>query len=97
MIKKFFLQDKVSVGLTVGLGSMAVTALLLTVGLLIAEEPVATHLRWYGAIFIPLLFLIRYYVKLQLTVVTKTLFILFFLSFIAFLYLLFNTHSIDLG
>lgn len=97
MSKQFFHQDKISVGLIVGLGSMAITALLLTVGLFIAKEPIDIHLRWYGAIFIPLLFLIRYYVKQQLPSVTKTLFILFFLFFIAFMVLLFNTHQITLG
>ena len=97
MNKHFFLQDKVTVGLIVGLGSMVATALLLTIGLIIAEEPIATHLRWYGAIFIPLIFFIRYYVKQQLSVVTKTLFIVFFLFFIAFMILLFSTHNITLG
>ena len=94
MNKHFFLQDKVTVGLIVGLGSMIATALLLTIGLIIAEEPIATHLRWYGAIFIPLIFLIRYYVKQQLSVVTKTLFIVFFLFFIAFIFFLFKTQSL---
>lgn len=95
-MNKFFHQDKVSIGLLVGLGSMAITAALLTVGLLVAGEPIDIHLRWYGAIFIPLLFIIRYYVKQQLSMVVKTLFILFFLFFIAFMFLLFNTHSISI-
>lgn len=95
MFKKYFLQDKVSVGLIVGLGSMALTALLLTAGLLIAGEAVGTHLRWYGAIFIPLILLARYYVKHQLPIVTKTLFSLLFFFFLAFMVLLFKTHSID--
>lgn len=95
MFKKYFLQDRVSVGLTAGLGSMAVTALLLTAGLLIAGEAIDTHLRWYGAVFIPLILIARYYVKQQLVVVTKTLFVLLFVFFIAFMILLFNTHSID--
>ena len=97
MFKTFFHQDKVSVGLIVGFGSMAVTALLLTLGLLIAGEPFDAHLRWYGGIFIPAILLIRYYVKQQLIVVTKTLFILFFITFIAFTFLLFTTHNLDLG
>jgi hypothetical protein len=97
MTRQFFHQDKVSVGLLVGLGSMAITALLLTVGLLVAEEPIDAHMRWYGAIFIPPILLIRYYVKQRLSVVTKTLFIVFFLFFIAFMILLFSTHQITLG
>ena len=97
MNNHFFHQDKVSVGLLVGLGSMAITALLLTVGLLVAKEPINAHIRWYGAIFIPLILLIRYYVKQRLSVVTKTLFVVFFLFFIAFMILLFSTHQITLG
>ena len=94
MNKKFFLQDKVSVGLIAGLGSMAVTALLLTVGLLLAGESVEAHMRWYGAIFIPLILLVRYYVKCQLSVVTKTLFVIFFLTFLSFIFFLFKTQSL---
>lgn len=97
MTRQFFHQDKISVGLLVGLGSMAITALLLTVGLLVAEEPINAHMRWYGAIFIPPILLIRYYVKQRLSLVTKTLFIVFFLFFIAFMILLFSTHQITLG
>ncbi len=97
MTRQFFHQDKVSVGLLAGLGSMAITALLLTVGLLVAKEPINAHIRWYGAIFIPLILLIRYYVKQRLSVVTKTLFVVFFLFFIAFMILLFSTHQITLG
>jgi hypothetical protein len=97
MTRQFFHQDKASVGLLVGLGSMAITALLLTVGLLVAKEPINAHIRWYGAIFIPLILLIRYYVKQRLSVVTKTLFVVFFLFFFAFMILLFSTHQITLG
>lgn len=94
MNNHFFLQDKVTVGLIVGLGSMAATALLLTAGLSLAGEAVSNHLRWYGAIFIPLIFFIRYYVKQQLSVVTKTLFIVFFLTFLSFIFFLFKTQSL---
>ena len=95
MNKKYFQQDKISVGLIVGLGTIVVTALLLTVGLLIAGEPIDAHLRWYA--FIPLILLTRYYVKQQLNTVTKTLFVVFFVSFIAFMFLLFSTHQITLN
>ena len=91
MNKKYFQQDKISVGLIVGLGTIVVTALLLTVGLLIAGEPIDAQL------FIPLILLTRYYVKQQLNTVTKTLFVVFFVSFIAFMFLLFSTHQITLN
>lgn len=93
----FFHQDKVSVGLIVGLGTMVATALLLTAGLLIAKEPIGAHIRWYAGVFIPLIFLIRYYVNQQLSVVTKTLFALIFVFFIAFIVFLFYTHNISFG
>ncbi len=97
MNKKYFQQDKISVGFIVGLGTIVVTALLLTVGLLIAGEPIDAHLRWYACVFIPLILLTRYYVKQQLNTVTKTLFVVFFVSFIAFMFLLFSTHQITLN
>ena len=96
MFKKFFHQDKVSVGLIVGFGSMVVTALLLTAGLLIAGEAVDTHLRWYAAVFIPMILFARYYVKQQLPVVTKTLFVQLFVFFLAFTFFMFKTHNLDL-
>lgn len=96
MMKKYFQQDKISTGLAVGLGSLGICLLLLTAGLLIAGESVTGHLRWYGGIFVVLILLLRYYVKLQKSKVTKILIIILFLSFIAFMYLLFQTQSITL-
>ncbi|MGX8713060.1 MAG: hypothetical protein ACSW8I_05165 [bacterium] len=96
MLKHFFSQDKPLVGLVVGLGSLLIATLLLTIGLLITGTPVGEHLRWYGGIFIVLLLLLRYYIKLQKPIVTKTLIVILFLSFIIFMYLLFQTHSITL-
>ena len=96
MPKKFFTQDTLLVGIVVGLGSLIVGALLFTVGLLTTGTPIDEHFRWYGGIFIVLLLLLRYYVKLQKPTVVKTLIVILFLSFIAFMYLLFSTHSISL-
>lgn len=96
MLNRFFTQDTLLVGLVVGLGTLLITSLLLSAGLLIAGEPLETHLRWYGGVFIVLLLLLRYYVKLQKATVIKTLIVILFLSFIVFMYLLFSTHSISL-
>ena len=95
-MKKFFQQDKISTGLVVGLGTLVLCLLMLTVGLLLAGEAPMEHLRWYGGSFIVLILLLRIYVKLQKATVTKTLIVILFLSFIAFIYLLFQTHSLVL-
>ena len=55
MIKERLFRNTVGSGLLLGLGSMAATAALLTLGLLIAGMPLGEHLRWYAACFIPYL------------------------------------------
>lgn len=96
MLKRFFTQDTTLVGLVAGLGSLILSALLLTFGLFIAREPVAAHLSWYAGCFVPPLLIMRYYVKLQLSTVVKTLIVQIFLLFIPFMILLFKTHSLNL-
>ena len=71
-------------------------ALLLTVGLMVAGEPLTEHLTWYAGCFVGPLLIMRYYIKLQKPTVTKTLMTLLFLTFIPFMILLFKTHSITL-
>ena len=97
MIKHFFSQDKVSVALVAGLGSMVLTALLLSVGLFIAHEPASAHLSWYGAVFFPLILMLRYFIKKKQLLVTKTLIIILFITFIAFIALLFSTDNLTLN
>ena len=85
-MKKFFHQDKVLVGIVAGLGSELVVALLLTVGLLIANEPIGDHIRWYAGMFLPPLLVLRYYSKQkQWLRVTRTLIVVLFVTFIAFM------------
>ncbi len=96
-MKKFLSQDKISVALVTGLGSIVLTGLLLSVGLLIAGEQPEAHLSWYGAVFIPLILIVRYYIKQQRLLVTKSLFVILFVTFIAFMALLFSTHQITLN
>lgn len=95
-MKHFLQQDTITVGLIVGLGSIAILALLLSAGLLIAGEPIANHLSWYAGCFIAPLLIMRYYIKLQKATVAKTLMVLLFVSFIPFMILLFKTHSITI-
>lgn len=85
-MKKFFQQDKIAVGLVAGLGSEIGFVVALTIGLLIAGEPVTAHLRWYGGMFIPLILMLRHYAKGRDHLrVTKTLIVIFFVTFIAFI------------
>ena len=94
MIKRFFSKDTIAVGLAAGLGSIILTALLLFVGLKIANEPVLAHLRWFAGCFVPPLLLLRYFVKQKQGIVTKTLFVILFFTFIAFIIYLFSTHNL---
>ncbi len=95
-MKQFFLQDKILTGIIVGIGTLIICSALLTLGLVLTGEPVAEHLRWYGGAFIVLLLLLRWYVKQQKPIVTKTLIVILFLSFLTFMYFLFHTHSLTL-
>lgn len=94
-MKQFFQQNSVTVGLILGLGSIAATALLLTLGLILAGESTIDHLQWYAGCFVPPILLLRYYIKLQHVTVVKTLMTELFLTFIPFIILLFKTHSLN--
>lgn len=96
MLKEFFKKDTVFVGLVTGVGSLLLTALLLTVGLVIAGEHTPTHLSYYAGCFVPPLLIMRYYVKLQHSVTVKTLMTTIFITFIVFMFFLFKTHSLNL-
>jgi len=95
-MKQFFLQDKILTGIIVGIGTLLICSALLTLGLVLTGEPVGEHLRWYGGAFVVLLLILRWYVKQQNPIVTKTLIVILFLSFLTFMYLLFHTHSLTL-
>lgn len=96
-MKKFFEQNKVIVGIVAGIGSMLGFAIALTIGLMVSGEPVGEHIRWYGGMFIPLLLVLRHYAKRreQLTV-TRTLIVLLFLTFLAFMFYLLQSRTITL-
>lgn len=95
-MKHFFQQDTITVGLVAGLGSIALLALLLTAGLLIAGEAPMDHLTWYAGCFVAPLLIMRYYIKQQKATVAKTLMTVLFLTFIPFMFVLFRTYSITL-
>lgn len=94
MFKRFFSQDTLTVGLVAGLGSLLATALLLTAGLLFAGD-VGAHLSLFAGCFVPPLLIMRYYVKKQFPTVVKTIIVVIFVLFIAYMFLLFKTHSLN--
>ena len=96
-MKRFFTQDKVVVGLVAGLGSELALCLLLAAVLLIGDWGIEGHQRWFAAMFIPPLLLLRAYAKgRQHPVVTKTLASVLFVTFVAFMFYLFNSRLIVL-
>ena len=73
-------------GIVAGLGSELGFVLVLAAGLLIAGEPVGNHLRWFGGMFIPLILVLRHYAKGREHLrVVKTLIVVFFVTFLAFI------------
>lgn len=96
-MKRFFSQDKITVGLVAGLGSELLFCLLLAGALLLAGESIADHIRWFGGMFIPILLILRAYAKSrQHLTVTKTLIVLFFVTFVAFMFYLLSAHILVL-
>ncbi len=96
-MKRFFTQDKVVVGLVAGLASELALSLLLAAVLLVGGWGIEGHQRWFAAMFIPPLLLLRAYAKgRQHPVVTKTLASVLFVTFVAFMFYLFHNHLIVL-
>ena len=96
-MKKFFAQDKVIVGIVAGLGVELGFCIALAVGLLIAGEPIMAHVRWFGGMFIPMILLLHRYAKERTQLrVTKTLIVVFFVTFLAFMLYIFKTKALVL-
>ena len=94
MFKRLLERDTIATGLLLGLGAIIATAALLTLGLLVAGQPLGSHLRWYAACFVPPLLLLRYVIKLQCITITKTLIITLFLTFIPFMAYLIRSNNL---
>ena len=91
-------KDGVGIGLLVSLGSELATALLLWAGLGIANKPVMEHLRWFAACFIAPVVILRFFAKsAQRPVATKTIMVVLFLTFLAFMALLMRNGGLGLG
>ena len=96
-MKKFFAQDKIIVGLVAGLGAELGFCLALALGLMIAGEPLMAHVRWFGGMFIPLSLVLHHYAKGRTQLrVTKTLIVVFFVTFLAFMFYILKTKALVL-
>jgi len=96
-MKDFFRQDSVLVGLVVSVGSELLTALLLWVVLAVVGIETAAHLRWFAAIFVAPVLLLRVYAKRQeQPLVTKTIATVLFVTFIIYMVFLFKTGAMVL-
>ena len=85
------------VGLVAGLGSELLFCLLLAAGLLVTGQGLLDHIRWFGGMFIPILLILRAYAKSrQHLTVTKTLIVVFFVTFVAFMFYILSTHTLTL-
>ena len=96
-MKRFFTQDRVMVGLVAVLGSELLFCLVLAAVLLLTGLGIEGHERWFGGMFVAPLLILRAYAKSRshLTV-TKTVIVAFFVTFVAFMFYLFNAHLLVL-
>ena len=96
-MRKFFHTDQVSTGLVAGLAAVAGTCLAVLAFLLLTHRPPQEHLRLFGLAFIPLVFILHHYAKRkQMLVVTRTLIVILFVLFLAYMFVLFHTRSLTL-
>ncbi len=96
-MKRFFTNDSIVTGLVAGLGSELLFCLLLAAGLHLAGLGIADHIRWFGGMFVPILLILRAYAKgRQHYTVTRTLVVIFFLTFLAFMFYLLHNHILVL-
>lgn len=93
----FFKRDGILQGIVLALGSEIVVAALLYVGLLVAGIPAETRLRWFAVCFVAPLLLLRHIAKRKDRILTmKTIIVILFVSFVAFMFLLLKTKALEL-
>ncbi|MCQ2274334.1 MAG: hypothetical protein MJZ86_06020 [Bacteroidales bacterium] len=81
-MKKFLLRNNPTFGVVLVVALEIICAALLALGLVACGVSITEHLRWFAAIFVAPLLLLRYYAKekscpLTLKAVVTTLFITF--------------------
>lgn len=85
-MRKLFDKDTIATGLILGLGSEIAVAAILWLVLILLGESVNEHIRWFGGSVIPLVLILRYYVKKKTyPVVSKTLMVTLFITFVVLL------------
>lgn len=90
-------RELVIKGVLIPIGTELAVALLLWLGLLIAGQPVASHIRWFGVCVVAPLLLLRHYAKRKVrTDVVKSVIIVLFITFVAYMFILFQTKAIEL-
>lgn len=93
----FFKRDGIFQGIVLALGSEIVVAALLYAGLLVAGIPAETRLRWFAVCFVAPLLLLRHIAKRKnRTLTMKTIIVILFVSFVAFMFLLLKIKALEL-
>ena len=93
----FFKREGILQGIILATGSEILAAAVLYVGLLVAGIPVETCLRWFAVCFVPPLLLLRHIAKRKdRTLTMKTIIVVLFVSFVAFMFLLLKTKALEL-
>lgn len=95
-MKDFFSQDKVYVAIIVGLGTVLLVGCFLSIGMRLAGISFMDNLRWIGCAFIPLILILRAYMKTgKHLVVSRTLIVVLFVLFLIFIFAMMKTNSIS--
>ena len=96
MTQKHSLKVTILSGILLSLGSEVAVALLLSLGLILAHQPIELHISWYAACYLPPILLLRHFARTQQhPVITKTIATLLFLTFIPFMYFLISHHILN--
>ena len=93
MIKKFFNQDSILVGIVAALGSEVVGGAIIWAVLTFMEKPIIEHVKWFAIAFVPTLFVMRYYMKKkEYLLTTKSVITTMFVTFLAFMFIMLRTN-----
>ena len=95
MIKRFFHQDSILVGVISSLGSELIGVVIVWGVLTIMNLPLMENLKYFAAAFIPTVLVMRYYMKQKTYLLTtKTVIVTIFVTFIAFMFFMLR-HNIN--
>lgn len=93
----FLKNDTTIGGVVITLGSEIVAALLVWLGLILFGTGVDGNIRWFAIAFVPPLLLLRHFSKRKdHPATTKSIIIVFFVSFIIFMFVLLKSGTLTL-